>query len=499
MNLRKLLPSSFFNMTSFAGAAIAAISISLIIFLVALELVSGHSQAYMGIITFVLLPVFFMGGLVIVAFGMWAEKRRRARSGLEEGELPAINFNDPAHRRKFAFLSGITFFVLIMSAFGSFQVYEFTESVRFCGEICHEVMKPEYTAFQNSPHARVTCADCHIGSGAEWYVQSKISGAYQIYSVTFNKFSRPIPTPVHNLRPARGTCEQCHWPQHFVGDKLVNKTYFMPDEQNTPWNVSLVMKTGGGNIQTGTSSGIHWHVNPANEVTYVSIDSQRQDIPVVMMKLADGSVDEFITTDSFEEGKLATGEKRTMDCIDCHNRPTHIYRTPEESINSLMTQGLVSPTLPNIRSFASAAMSAEYATEEEGLKGIESSINARYSSQYPEVVKDRKSDIDMAVTQMQKVFSRTIFPEMKVSWKHYPNNVGHYAYKGCFRCHDGKHVSKKTGRVISKDCNSCHTILSQGPNDKVKSLTPKGEEFRHPVDIGDSWKEMNCSDCHNGE
>jgi len=205
MNFRKILPSSFFNMTSFAGAAIAAISISLIVFLFAIEMFSGHSQAYMGIITFVILPVFFMGGMIIVAFGMRAEKKRRAKSGLEEGELPSIDFNNPAHRQKFAFLSGITFFVLISSAFGSFQVFEFTESVRFCGEVCHEVMKPEYTAFLHSPHARVTCADCHIGSGAEWYVQSKISGAYQIYSVTFNKFSRPIPTPVHNLRPARGT------------------------------------------------------------------------------------------------------------------------------------------------------------------------------------------------------------------------------------------------------------------------------------------------------
>lgn len=498
MQLRKLLPSSFFNMTSFAGAAIAGISISLIVFLFAIELFSGHSQAYMGIITFVLLPTFFIGGLLIVAFGMRAEKKRRARAGLEEGELPTIDFNNPAHRRKFAFLSVITIFVMIASAFGSFQVYEFTESVRFCGEVCHEVMKPEYTAFLHSPHARVTCADCHIGAGADWYVQSKLSGAYQVYSVTFNKFSRPIPTPVHNLRPARGTCEQCHWPQHFIGNKLVNKTYFMPDEKNTPWSISLVMKTGGGNIQTGTSSGIHWHVSPANEVTYVAIDSQRQNIPVVFMKLADGTLDEFVTSDDFDETKVTTGEKRTMDCIDCHNRPTHIYRTPEESINSLMSQGLVSPSLPSIRSTASEAFAAEYSTEAEAMQGIKTMITDRYKNYYPDIAKNRSKDIDMAVENLQKVFSRTIFPEMKVSWKHYPNNVGHYAYAGCFRCHDGKHVSKKTGNVISKDCNSCHVILSQGMNDKIASLTPRGEQFVHPVDIGDAWKEMNCVDCHSG-
>lgn len=499
MDFKKLLPSSFFNVTSFAGAAISAVSFGLIVFLFIVDFFSAHSKAYMGIITFVLLPVFFIGGLLIVLLGMRAEKKRRARTGIEPGELPMIDFNNPAHRKKFAFLSSVGVFVMMASAFGSFQVYEFTESVRFCGEICHDVMKPEYTAYKHSPHARVTCAECHVGSGADWYVQSKISGAYQIYSVTFNKFSRPIPTPVHNLRPAQGTCEQCHWPQHFFSDKQVNKTYYMPDEPNTPWSVSLLMKIGGGNLQTGRTSGIHWHVNPDNDVTYTAIDSQRQVIPVINMKLADGTTDEFVTTDSFDETKLPTGEKRRMDCIDCHNRPTHIYRTPEESINLLMRQGFVSATLPSIRSIASAAFVKQYATEDEAMKGIESKINDAYTLQYPEIGKTRKADIDTAIDNLKKAFSRTIFPEMNVNWRHYPNNVGHYAYAGCFRCHDGKHVSKKTGKTISKDCNSCHIILSQGPSDMLTSLSPKGEQFQHPVDIGDSWKEMNCNECHTGE
>ncbi len=498
MNLKKLLPSSYFNMTSFAGTAISAVSFAVIVFLFVLDFFSAHSKAYMGIIIFIILPVFFVGGLLLVLFGMRQEKMRRAKTGVEKA-LPSIDFNDPSDRKKFAFFTGITVFVLLVSAFGSFQVYEFTESVVFCGEICHEVMKPEYVAYSHSPHARVTCAECHVGSGADWYVKSKISGAYQIYSVTFNKFSRPIPTPVHNLRPAQGTCEQCHWPQHFFSDKQVNKTYYMPDETNTPWTVSLLMKIGGGNLQTGRTSGIHWHVNPDNNVTYTSIDSQRQTIPIVRMKLANGTEDEFVNTDTFDEAKVAAGETRRMDCIDCHNRPTHIYRTPEESINSLMRQGLVSPTLPNVRSIASAAFTKEYKTEGEALQGIESKMNEAYTMQYPDVMKSRKSDVDTAVSNLKRVFSRTIFPEMNVNWKHFPNNVGHYAYAGCFRCHDGKHVSKKTGKVISKDCNSCHIILSQGPSDMITSLSPKGEEFKHPVDIGDSWKEMNCNECHNGE
>lgn len=499
MDIKKYLPSSFFNLTSFAGAAISAVTFSLIVFLFVIDFFAAHSKAYMGIITFVILPVFFVGGIIVILYGMRQETKRRAKAGIVDGELPKIDFNNASHRRKVAFAFSFTIFFLAVSAFGSYEVYEFTESVRFCGEICHEVMKPEYTAYKHSPHARVTCAECHVGSGADWYVKSKISGAYQMYSVTFNKFSRPIPTPVHNLRPAQGTCEQCHWPQHFFSDKQVNKTYYLPDEKNTPWSVSLLMRIGGGNLQTGKASGIHWHVNPENTVTYTAIDSQRQNIPVVRMKLADGTEDEFVTTDSFDESKLAGGENRKVDCIDCHNRPTHIYRTPEESINSLMGQGLVSASLPSIRSVASAAFVKEYKTEEEAMKGIETKIRETYQFQYPEIGKTKKKEIDTAIANLQRVFSRTIFPEMRVSWKHYPNNVGHYAYAGCFRCHDGKHVSKKTGRVISKDCNSCHIILSQGPSDKFTSLSPKGETFQHPVDIGDSWKEMNCNECHTGE
>ncbi len=499
MKLKKLLPSIFFNPTSIIGTAIALVSFSLIAFLFILDFFAVHSKPYMGIIAFAILPVFFMGGLIIVAIGMYLEKKRRAKAGVEKEEYPNIDFNNPSHRKKFGFLSVLTLFVFLASAFGSYQVYEFTETVVFCGEICHEVMKPEYTAYLHSPHARVTCAECHVGSGADWYVQSKLSGAYQIYSVTFNKFSRPIPTPVHNLRPAQGTCEQCHWPSHFFSDKQVNKTYYLPDENNTPWTISLLMKIGGGNIQTGRSTGIHWHVNPENEVTYTSIDSQRQVIPVVQMKMADGTIDEFVTTDEFDEKDLAKGEKRKMDCIDCHNRPTHIYHTPEESINSLMSHGLVSASLPYIRATASAAFTKEYKTEQEALKGIESKIRDTYTIQYPEVGKKKKTEIESAIQNLQKVFSRTVFPEMNVNWKHYPNNVGHYAYAGCFRCHDGKHVSKKTGKVISKDCNSCHIILSQGKSTKIASLSPNGETFKHPVDIGDAWMTNNCNDCHKGE
>ena len=498
--IRKLIPSLFFNMVSIVGAAISAISVGLIIFLFALELFGAQQKPYMGIITIVILPSFFLVGIAVILIGMRIENKRRLKTGVIKSPFPILDFNDSHQRGKFAFISAVVIFILLTSAFTSFQIYEYTESVEFCGEVCHAVMKPEYTAYMFSPHAKVTCAECHVGTGADWYVKSKLTGAYQVYSVLFEKYSRPIPTPVHNLRPAQGTCEQCHWPKHFYRDKQIVRTYYMPDEKNTPWTISLLMKIGGGNPETGVTSGIHWHMNINNHVTYTAIDERRQDIPVIRVR-HDGTNedDEYVTTDEFDKTKLEKGETRKMDCIDCHNRPTHIYRTPEESINSLMKLGWIPPSLPSVRTIASSALTKEYKTNDEAMKGIESTVWDNYNLKYPAIAKTRKSEIDSVVSNLRRTYARNIFPEMKTNWKNFPNNIGHYSYAGCFRCHDGKHVSKKTGKVLSKDCNLCHTISSQGQFSEVTSNSIKGLEFKHPIDIGDSWKTMNCNDCHKGE
>lgn len=497
MNIQKVLPSKFFNPLSFLGAAISVVSFILIIFLFVIEQFGVPMQPYMGIITFVVLPAFLLLGIVIILIGMRKEKKRRLRTGVENAEFPKLDLNDPVQRSKFTFVSILVFILLLSTAFGSYQVYHFTESVTFCGEICHAVMKPEFVAYSNSPHARVTCAECHVGEGADWYVKSKLSGAYQIYSVIFKKYSQPIPTPVHNLRPAQGTCEQCHYPQHFHNDIQVNKTYYQKDEKNTPWSISLLMKISGGKSESGPTSGIHWHVNKDYSVTYTSIDSQRQNIPVIRVTYPNEEEDEFVTTDEFNPENLAKGETRKMDCIDCHNRPTHIYRSPEETINSEMTHGFISPALPSIRLTASEALTQEYEDDERAEKGIESYITDYYKLNHPDVFKNKRSDIDSAVSVTKKIYSKNFFPYMRTSWQKYPNNIGHFNNLGCFRCHDGKHISKKTGKVLSKDCNTCHTILSQGES-LASNISPKGLEFVHPVDIGDSWKEMNCVDCHTG-
>ena len=288
--MKNKLPSSVYNPLSLAGAAIAAISFGLIVFLFSLELLGSKQKPYMGIIIFVILPAFLIGGLFLIVLGIYREHNREKHGRVRERKFPTIDLNNPKHRAAFTFFSVGTILLLLFTAFGSYQAYEFTDSDEFCGEICHKVMEPEYTAYQFSPHAKVGCVQCHIGSGAEWYVRSKFSGAYQVYSVLFNKYSKPIPTPIENLRPAQETCEQCHWPKHFFSEKQLVNTYYLSDEKNTEWTIDLLVKIGGGNVEAGPTSGIHWHMNIAHEVNYVAIDSLRTIIPWVSAKSADGKI-----------------------------------------------------------------------------------------------------------------------------------------------------------------------------------------------------------------
>lgn len=496
--MKRKFPGIFYNTLTLAGVVLALVSFGLIVFLFILESMDPHPKPYMGIITFIILPVFLVLGLLLILFGAWREHRRRAGAGPDaQSVLPLIDLNNPRQRRAFVVFTTGTILLLLFSAFGSFKAYEFTDSDQFCGEICHKVMEPEYTAYQNSPHAHVGCAQCHIGSGADWFVKSKLSGSYQVYSVLFNKYPRPIPTPVHNLRPAQQTCEQCHWPRHFYSDKEIQKTYFMSDSGNTKWSLNLLVKIGGGNDYVGPTEGIHWHMNIANEITYAASDTQRQVIPWVRIRQMDGTVRVYKSIENPPtDSGLAAMEKRRMDCIDCHNRPTHIYHSPQQSVNTALAAGAISMGLPFIKTTAVTALEGNYTSKESALDSIKSVITEFYAGRYPELASAHQADIQNAVNEVQRIYSRNYFPEMGVSWKKFPDNIGHVRSLGCFRCHDGKHVSDD-GKVISRDCNVCHVIIGQqnGSEPARESLT--GLEYRHPVDIGDAWKEMNCSDCHN--
>jgi nitrate/TMAO reductase-like tetraheme cytochrome c subunit len=494
--MKRLLRGNLFNLTSAIGFILAVASLTIIVLLTLIEFLGHQSHPYMGIVTFIILPGFLNVGFLLMIVGAWRERRRVRKGEAAVIELPHLDLSKPAHRRAVLGLMVGGFMFLMVSAFGSYQAYEHTETVQFCGQVCHDVMKPEYTAYQNSPHARVKCVECHIGPGTTWYVKSKLSGAYQVYSTMFHKYEQPIRTPVDNLRPAKETCEVCHWPKQFYSEKLHTKTWFMTDDTNTKKQTQMMLKIGGGTPEMGVSEGIHYSMYLAHQISYVATDRLRSEIPYIESKGQDGSVTVYRSTEKpITPAQLAKLERHTVDCIECHNRPSHVYHHPSEAMDQALGSGLIDASLPEIKRVAIETLEKPYKDDKSAEDGIQQSLVDFYHKSHPDVEKSKKPQIDAAVEQVRKIYARNYFPYMKVSWKAYPNHLGHMYSAGCFRCHDGKHVSDK-GKVLTNDCNSCHTIVSQDGANGKREESLSGLRFRHPIEIGDAWKTMKCSECH---
>ncbi len=481
------------NPVSLAGVALAIVSLANIFLFVLIDAIAVKASPYIGILAYMVSPAFLTFGLLLMLAGVLLERRKKVVS---TEFYPRIDLNDRAQRSAvFSFVTFLVVFVMVSIA-GSYKAYEFTESVSFCGQLCHTVMSPEYTAYQLSPHARVACAECHVGAGATWFVKSKLSGSRQVFAALFNTFPRPIPTPVHNLRPAQETCEQCHWPKKFYGGQLKVFTHYANDEKNTMRQIRMIIKTGGGDPATGAPEGIHWHMNIGNKIEYVAADEKRQIVSYIHVEDLQGRVTDYYAKDStLSKDQIAKAPRHRMDCVDCHNRPTHIYVPPDQAVDQSLLARRLDVTLPFIKQEAVTVLTATYATTDAAMQGIASGVPSYYESKYPDVAKTKQLEIRNAVTEVQQIFKRTTFPEMKLNWQTHSNNLGHFYYNGCFRCHDGQHVSAD-GRVISKDCTQCHTLMSEteGTTSLAATAVPS---FQHPVDLGD-LTQVNCSDCHSG-
>lgn len=492
------LLSLLHNWVSLAGSILAASSLFTVAFLIALDFFRGFKNPYMGILTYIVAPAFLIAGLCVIAIGaLWERHRRRRLMPGAIPPFPRIDLNVPRQRHVFITVSVLTVVFLLMTAVGSYRTYQFSESVIFCGKTCHSVMTPEYTTYQVSPHARVQCVQCHIGPGVSWFVKSKLSGAYQVYATLMDTYPRPIPTPIKNLRPARDTCEQCHWPQKFFGKIERNFTHYLPDEDNSLWTIRMLVKIGGGDSNFGETGGIHWHMAIANKIEYIASDHERQVIPWVRLTDRNGKVTVYQSTDNPLKPKvIAAAHPRMMDCIDCHNRPTHIYHAPVDSVDTAMRSGRIGHDLPYIKKEAVLALTQTYPNTAQAFSGISKILTKFYETNYPDRAKTNSQSVAAAVMEVQNIYRHNFFPSMKVDWRVYPDNLGHMNSSGCYRCHDGNHTSTD-GKTIVHDCDTCHTIILQGPEGKEETGLA-GLKFKHPVDISAQWKEINCADCHDG-
>jgi hypothetical protein len=258
----------------------------------------------------------------------------------------------------------------------------------------------------------------------------------------------------------------------------------------------MLIKTGGGDPATGAPEGIHWHMNIGNKIDYVAADEKRQVIPYIHVVDLQGRVSEYYAKDStLSKDQIAKAPRHHMDCVDCHNRPTHIYVSPDQSVDQSLWARRVDTSLPFIKQQAVTVLAATYSTTDAAMQGIASGLQDFYEKKYPDIAKSKQLEIRNAVAEVQQIFKRTTFPEMKLNWQTHSNNLGHYYYPGCFRCHDGQHVASD-GRVISRDCNQCHELMSQSEGTPTAVISAK-TAFQHPVDIGD-LTQVNCADCHTG-
>jgi nitrate/TMAO reductase-like tetraheme cytochrome c subunit len=439
------------NWISLAGVIIVTTATVFWLFLLPITLRGETQNPYVGILAFLTIPAPFFGGLILVPLGIWLKRRREGRAGIYPSDFPTLTWTNPELRRLVYFVVTTTVLNIVIASQLTYGAVSYMDTQTFCGQTCHTVMQPEFTAYQNSPHSRVECVHCHIGPGAGWFVKSKLSGVGQVFAVTFHTYPTPIPTPVHNLRPARETCEACHWPQKYGEDRVRVINKFADDETNTLSKTVLLMKIGGGNH----GIGIHGtHLGPGVKIRYVATDEKRQNIPWVEYNGPNRKT-LYVAADP----KVKEEDVREMDCMDCHNRPAHSYDLPEVGVDKAMTAGAISTTLPFAKKKAVEILKANYLSRDEAAQKIPAAFEKYYQDSYPAIWQQRQAEVKASARQVLEVWNRNIFPEMKVTWGSYPVNIGHNDFPGCFRCHDGGHNSTD-GRSISQDCNACHNLLA---------------------------------------
>lgn len=456
------LPIFWSNWISAAGSVLVVtvglLLVAMLLLNVANTTLGRHTNPYVDLITFMMLPAFGILGFVLIVIGNLI-RRRREKSG--RAPLGAPQLGGTVLVRKVAIVAVVGLLCLVAFGTFSYEAYHFTDSNRFCAEVCHTVMTPEATAYERSPHANVPCVSCHIGPGASWFVRAKLSGLRQVVAVATDSYARPIPSPVENLRPARETCEVCHWPSKFHGARLAVQQHYEEDRENTPTVTANLLYVGGPEGERGRSSGIHWHVDPGNEIRYRHLDDKRQEIVEVVLTTPEGEVRYLRDSDAPAD----EGHWRTMDCVDCHNRPTHIYEEPRRAVDEALAAGRLDPSVPWLKREAVRVLK-EVQPDGDTAATLAARLRAVYAADHPDDLSALEASLDQAAVELAAILERNVYPEMKIVWGTYRSNLGHFDLDGemdeggCFRCHDDE-LEAANGRYIAQDCDLCHNLLAE--------------------------------------
>jgi nitrate/TMAO reductase-like tetraheme cytochrome c subunit len=429
---------------SMLGAALVTLAGCSWLFVLPTHLRGHVDNPYIGLVIFIAIPIAFFLGLTLIPIGVALAKRRVAAA------LDAVEDRRAAWRRLAVFFGVMTAVNVVIGSQVTYRAVEHMETVQFCGQSCH-VMKPEYTAHLSEPHSRVACVDCHVVPGASGWVKSKMAGTRQLAGVVLNNYPRPIESAMESnrLAPSAETCEQCHSRDKFTPPKLRVITKFKDDETNTRTETVLVMLIGGG-----AYGGIHGvHMGPGVHIRYGAADKKRQNIPWVEYRNSGSGVTRRYVASGAATAVFA------MQCVDCHNRPAHAFEVPDRAVDSAIATGMLPLSLPFVKKTGLELIKGNYQTEQEAELKIAAGLASFYQQKYPEILAKRTDDIRNAGQALIAIYKRNVFPDLKVGWGTYPNNLGHADYPGCFRCHDDNHATadKKT---ITQDCGACHQALA---------------------------------------
>ena len=441
------------NPLSFLGVLLTTTAAVTSLFLLPVHFGGEAAHPYLGILFFLVVPVAFFAGLAFIPLGIVLRGRKHHRQGTYPDDFPKLNWSNPAFRQLTSFVAVATVANVVFGGHLSSSAVHYMDSVGFCGQSCH-VMTPQYTAYQVSSHAQIGCVECHVGEGAVSAVRAKLNGVRQLVGIATGSYPRPIPTPVHGLRPARQTCGKCHWSGKSVGDRLHVLTRFAEDETNTVSYTVLLMHIGGG----ADRKGIHGaHLGEGVAIEYYS-DESRETISWVGYTDTAGRLTEYAAED-WEPEQASRLVRRLMDCTDCHNRPAHTFELAAGALDDALGAGEINPSLPLIKKVSLDILQSQYESREEAGTRIPKELQEIYRKEHPETAAARGADIEQAGQALLGIYERNIFPEMNVTWGTYPNQIGHTDFPGCFRCHDDLHSSPQ-GDTITQDCGVCHELLA---------------------------------------
>ncbi len=435
---------------SIAGVVLTTASAVAFLALLVALLAGLFNNPYAALVVFIALPALLVVGLLLIPAGMWLERRRLVREPGAAREWFVIDFRSARTRRLALTIIALTVVngsIILLAGYGGLHSME---SPSFCGQTCHTPMHPQYTAWQGAPHSQVACVQCHIGEGGHAFVRYKMNGMRQLYHVVTGSYPRPIPG-VADLRPAPEVCSTCHWAGKGFGDVIRVKREYASDETNSETATILQMFVGGPGAPTASGRAIHWHADPRVRIDFIFTDAERQTIPFVKYTDAQGTVREYSAPGTTPE-QLAKGTWRSMDCVDCHNVVAHrVAPTAEQAVDAALAAGGIDRTLPFVRREGVRLVKSTYPSSEAAGQAIEQELRRVYASSGADVA----PQVTRTASALRAIYARNVFPDMKVTFGTYPDNLGHTTSSGCFRCHDGTLVAKD-GTAISSDCEFCH-------------------------------------------